>query len=268
MNKTPRLSPTGIEYGDYAWNFASGCGNNIDGKCKAGNFNCWAYSIVQRFPDHYPNGFNPTVYPEALLSPLYLKKPSRILCAFMGDLFWDCPEFNPYTQNIRVNYPFGGVTTDSLKGHLYRVIRARPEHTFLFLTKQPQNLPQWSPFPSNVWLGVSACNASDAIEANKYIAKIQAKVKYLSIEPMQYWRLSAETIQGIISYYHWVILGAQTRPYRPPAIQDIRKIVEACDKADVKVFLKKNLWECLYTETWDDDVFWSNNKATLRQEIP
>ncbi|KKL92761.1 hypothetical protein LCGC14_1881520, partial [marine sediment metagenome] len=27
MNKLIRLSPTGIEYGDYAWNFASGCGN-------------------------------------------------------------------------------------------------------------------------------------------------------------------------------------------------------------------------------------------------
>ena len=38
MNKLRRLSPTGIEYGDYAWNFASGCGNNVDGKCKGGGF--------------------------------------------------------------------------------------------------------------------------------------------------------------------------------------------------------------------------------------
>ncbi|KKK77839.1 hypothetical protein LCGC14_2849590, partial [marine sediment metagenome] len=93
MNKLIRLSPTSIEYGDYAWNFASGCGNNTGGKCNSGGFNCWAYPITQRFAARYPNGFNPTIYPEALLSPLYLKKPSRILCAFMGDLFWDCLEF-------------------------------------------------------------------------------------------------------------------------------------------------------------------------------
>ncbi|KKM15169.1 hypothetical protein LCGC14_1698720, partial [marine sediment metagenome] len=63
MSKLIRLSPSGIEYGDYAWNFASGCGNNIQGKCKAGGFNCWAYPITQRFADRYPNGFNPTIYP-------------------------------------------------------------------------------------------------------------------------------------------------------------------------------------------------------------
>ena len=105
MNKLIRLSPTGIEYGDYVWNFASGCGNNIKGKCKDGGFKCWAYSITQRFERHYPNGFKPTIYPEALLSPLYLKKPSRILCAFMGDLFWDCPEFDP---SMRIGNLFEG----------------------------------------------------------------------------------------------------------------------------------------------------------------
>ena len=87
MNRLIRLSPTGIEYGDYAWNFASGCDNHINGKCKSGDFNCWAYSITQRFSNHYPNGFKPTIYPDALVSPVYLKKPNRILCAFMGDLF-------------------------------------------------------------------------------------------------------------------------------------------------------------------------------------
>ena len=184
MNKLIRLSPTGIEYGDYAWNFASGCGNNIDGKCKAGGFKCWAYSISQRFEGHYPNGFKPTVYPNALCSPVYLKKPSRILCAFMGDLFWSCPEFNP-DRKIEALMPSQKASIQmSLKGWVYTTIKQCPQHTFLFLTKQPQNLIKWSPFPDNCWVGVTACNASDAIRANKYMAKIQANVKYLSIEPM------------------------------------------------------------------------------------
>ncbi|KKM07917.1 hypothetical protein LCGC14_1729050, partial [marine sediment metagenome] len=150
MNKLIRLSPTGIEYGDYAWNFASGCGNNVDGRCKGGGFNCWACPITQRFKDHYPNGFNPTIYPEALLSPLYLKKPSRILCAFMGDLFWECPEFHPdrdITDELKWLTPDEWAVTGkwTLKETIYRVMKACPQHQFLFLTKQPQNLIKFSP---------------------------------------------------------------------------------------------------------------------------
>ena len=39
----------------------------------------------------------------------------------------------------------------------------------------------------------------------------------------------------------WVILGSQTKPYKPPKIEWVREIVQAADKAGVKVFLKKNL---------------------------
>ena len=184
MNKLIRLSPTGIEYGDYAWNFASGCGNNLDGKCKGGGFRCWAYSITQRFEDHYPNGFNPTIYPEALLSPLYLKKPSRILCVFMGDLFWDCPEFDPDRRFVLPESCSGWIDMGSLKSIIYQVIEACPHHTFLFLTKQPQNLATWSPFPDKVQLGVSATNQHQFDEAVKYLKKVKASVKFISFEPL------------------------------------------------------------------------------------
>ena len=68
MNRTPRLSKSAIEYLDYVWNFASGCTKD----CAY----CWARKITCRFAGRYPNGFEPTVYPEAFLSPLHLKKPS------------------------------------------------------------------------------------------------------------------------------------------------------------------------------------------------
>ena len=85
MNKLVRLSPTGIEYGDYAWNFASGCGNNVDGKCRGGGFNCWAYSISQRFESHYPNGFKPTIYPDALLKEAEINSFLGLNCALISD---------------------------------------------------------------------------------------------------------------------------------------------------------------------------------------
>ena len=39
----------------------------------------------------------------------------------------------------------------------------------------------------------------------------------------------------------WVILGSQTKPYKPPRIEWVKEIVRACDKAGVPVFLKDNL---------------------------
>ena len=52
----------------------------------------------------------------------------------------------------------------------------------------------------------------------------------------------------------WVIVGSQTKPYRPPAIEEVREIVEAADRAGAAVFQKDNLKPLL-----------GNN---LRQELP
>jgi hypothetical protein len=94
MTNMPRLSKSGIEWlrnpdgsQGYSWNFYSGCENKERGICLVPN--CWARSITERFPAHYPNGFKPTFYPDAFLSPLSLKKPFIIGVCFMGDLFGD-----------------------------------------------------------------------------------------------------------------------------------------------------------------------------------
>ena len=306
MDKLIRLSPTGIEYGDYAWNFASGCGNNTEGRCNAGGFNCWAYSISQRFEGHYPNGFNPTIYPEALLSPLYLKKPSRILCAFMGDLFWDCPEFDP---DRRMGDLFGDRTYDhyyppgwSIKDCIFETIRQCPQHTFLFLTKQAQNLPAWSPFPDNCWVGQTLTNQDDADRTFNDFAKVEALCKYVSLEPLlgkvdispylKGW-VNAGTIfenpEGVerydvdgalVNHIDLVIIGAQTKPTIMPKIEHVQEIVQACDKTGVKVFLKENLYFhiLLHASSSDeyistDRTYWwgkwlDGDKLQLRQEFP
>ncbi len=271
MKELIRLNKTGIEYGDYAWNFASGCGNNVDGKCKAGGFKCWAYSITQRFEGHYPNGFKPTIYPDALCSPVYLKKPSRILCGFMGDLFWDCPEFNP-DRKIEALTPFRKASVSmSLKGWIFTTIKQCPQHQFLFLTKQPQNLIKFSPFPDNCWVGVTVCNDKMLDVAVDKLEDIQATRKFFSLEPLQE-RLTLSLDYAL--YYSgvsWLIIGAQTKPYKPPKIQWVQEIVEAADKAGVPVFLKDNLREALPVK----ELFYKRDKSwvdprlySYRQEIP
>ena len=236
MNKLIRLSPTGIEYGDYDWNFASGCGNNVEGKCKGGGFNCWAYPITQGFADRYPNGFKPTIYPEALLSPLYLKKPSRIGVCYMGDLFWDCPEFDPDRKIESILPSRVGSVRMSLKGWITTTIEQCPQHTFVFLTKQPQNLIKFSPFPDNAWVGYSADTKKMMVEGYANLCNIEAKVKYISFEPLLE-RMNVSSLDSV----NWVILGSQSKPTVMPKIEWVQEIVEAADKAGIPVFLKENL---------------------------
>ena len=48
-------------------------------------------------------------------------------------------------------------------------------------------------------------------------------------------------IRNFIESCQWVIIGSQTKPYKPPKIEWVKEIVEACDKAGIPVFLKDNL---------------------------
>ena len=268
MNKLIRLGPTGIEYGDYAWNFVSGCGNNSGGKCMSGGFNCWAYSISQRFEGHYPNGFKPTIYPDALCSPLFLKKPSRILCAFMGDLFGDW--FNP-DEKIQALMPSRKASIQmSLKGWIYTTIKQCPQHTFLFLTKQPQNLIKFSPFPDNCYVGITATDNRMFNSALAYLSEVEATIKFVSFEPLL-GRIEPVGIGS--SILDWLIIGSQTKPYWPPTIEAVEEIVRAADKAGIPVFLKNNLKPLLTSNFGGKDVIeshnlWAFKYFKLRQELP
>lgn len=275
MNNLIRLSKTGIEYGDYAWNFLSGCSNNIDGKCRSGNFNCWAYSIVQRFGGHYPGGFKPTIYLDALISPLYLKKPSRILCAFMGDI---CDKaFNPdlplreqpfYLDNEEAPYPL----SMTFKEALYETMKACPQHRFYLLTKQPQNLIKISPFPTNCYIGVTVTRQSQLNEALKYLKQIEATVKFISFEPLLE-KVELDIMNKLKDAgINWIIIGAQTKPYRPPKIEWVKEIVDAADSAGIPVFLKNNLQPIMGGYPIPKENMWAytfyNGSFNLRQEMP
>lgn len=285
MNRTPRLSPSGIEYMDYSWNFYSGCWNWKNGICPVGE-NCWAKGITVRFPDHYPNGFEPTYYPEAFLSPLYLKKPSIIGCAFMGDLFGDWVDPNMRCPNINWYY-------DRLKDIIFSVAIACPQHTFLFLTKCPWNLPKWSPFPDNCRVGGTVCNAVMFFDAINYLDDIQCSVRFLSIEPMLGSCYLEDLPAHLGSSVDWLILGACTGTKRAmlelcqrypdltlmpygriwslhPQIEWVEEIVRAADKAGVPVFLKDNLIPLLPKREpfYKRDKSWIDPKLYyLRQEM-
>ena len=267
MNRTPRLSKSGIEYLDYVWNFESGC--------TKGCSYCYARKIAKRFPAHYPNGFEPTVYPEALLAPLRLWKASVIGCVFMGDLFDDA--INP-TLVARAEGELG--PAQSLRGRVFTTIENCPRHRFLFLTKQPHNLQKWSPFPDNCWVGVSATDTASYQDACVGLNEVEAKVRFISFEPLL-GAIYTEMLNPITPYYNprgipfdWVIIGAQTKPTIMPKLEWVEEIVEAADRAGIPVFFKDSLkpllvdlehlgFRTLSTVEWAPQI-----SEHLRQEFP
>lgn len=276
MKRTPRLSKSGIDYLTHCWNFYSGCLNKKLGVCQVEN--CWAESITKRMSHNYPNGFEPTFYPEAVLSPMSLRKPAIIGCAFMGDLFLDCID-----PNMKVPVALYGELPDHrfidllkiginpipgfpLKEAIYSTIRCCSQHTFLFKTKCPWNLVKWSPFPDNCWPGVTATDTRMALEACLYLGDIEAKVRYLSLEPMLHSiNIPPEHLK--VCKIGLVIIGAQTNPYRPPTIEAVEGIVGACGKAGTKVFLKDNLWPLFDGSHYSVPLWAFDKDSRLRQEL-
>ena len=232
--------------------------------CKGGGFPCYAYKLaIGRLKTRYqantitapPIGpvsftilsehpFYPRFWPERVYEPAHCRKPSKIFVVDMGELFGDWIPLK--WQEV-----------------IFQTIISCPQHTFQLLTKQPQNLIKWSPFPENCWVGVTITNNETLLRSTTNLGYIDAKVKFISFEPLlerlplPYYQMNCD----------WLIIGAQTRPYKSPKIEWIREIVEAADEVGISVFLKDNLKPILPLSkpfyNWDDDFGWK-----LRQEMP
>jgi protein gp37 len=242
----------------YAWNPITGCLNHTNGLCKGGGFPCYAYKLANgRLKQRYlantaiapfnfssyeslnildkTNRENP-FYPRFWKEKLEQLKPPR------GDYY-----YHDYKGIFVCDMSdlFGiGIPKEWTKKVIDK-IKDCPQYRFYLLTKQPQNLIKFSPFPENCWVGVTATNSKMLREALMHLEKIEASVKYVSLEPLLeqvYDPLCfLNALPDFLSVIDWLIIGAQTNPYKPPEIAWVREIIEAADKAGIRVFLKDNL---------------------------
>lgn len=276
--KLPDLDPTqasSYELG-WTWNPITGCLNHTpEGLCLGGLFPCYAYRLAHgRLEERYlanrvigvlggrygtpgqaySDPFYPRLWQSRLNEPLY-GNPKGIFVCDMGELFGDW-------------------LPDGWANEVFHTINRSPQHRFYLLTKQPQNLPQWSPFPDNCWVGVTVTNADAYEPAINALAEIEAKIRYISFEPLlENPNDFAEQWSEGLPIVDWVIIGAQTKPYKPPEIAWVEEIIRACDKAGVKVFLKDNLAPImaklkLLKVTDGQGLPRVRGDYTLRQEIP
>jgi len=206
----------------------------VDCKDNQGKSYCYARAMYKRFKWNteirYQSGWIQEIST--------IKKPSKI---FIGS-----------TMEL-----FGSWINERWWHFINAAILSYPEHTFIFLTKQPQNLIKWSPFPDNCWVGISADTKKRMAEGYTHLCNIEAKVKYISFEPL----LERMDVNNLASI-QWVIIGQKTpmNVKTAPKMAWIQEILVAASNAEnIPVFMKNNLEPLLVGQ-------WAGWK--LRQEFP
>ena len=128
-----------IEWTEMTWNPVTGC-TKVSQGCK----HCYAERMAMRLQamgvERYRNGFAVTLHEDLLDVPLLWKKPRLIFVNSMSDLFHE------------------EVPLEFIERVFDMMIRAS-QHTFQILTKRSRRLQELSrmlPWPTNVWIGVSA----------------------------------------------------------------------------------------------------------------
>jgi len=90
-------------------------------------------------------------------------KGSVVCVQFMGDLWHE--NVRPWPREL-----------------VFERCEENKENVFVFLTKRPLNVKE--SFPDNCWIGVSACDQETYEEAVRGLDRIDAKHKWLSLEPL------------------------------------------------------------------------------------
>lgn len=292
MNKTKIewvKNPDGAQ--GYTWNPITGCLNGCEycyarksakGRLKTRYLANQNYcGVTNTNPQTDP--FLPRIWPDRLNDLGNFDSPPKgIFVCSMGELFgdWIPREWQDEVMDC---------------------IKTYDNHRFYLLTKQPQNLIKFSPFPDNCWVGVTATDTSMFAEACYRLGKIKEKVKYISLEPLLDFKPREDALdwqfwlsQWLASGINWVIIGACTgtkkemqeicqrynlalMPYgrkwtAQPKIEWVKEIVEACDKAGIPVFLKNNLQTLLATKSCFGSRYvplpLGDKEGSLRQEMP
>ena len=264
MNKTligTVKNPDGTQ--GYTWNPITGCLNHVNGMCKGGNFPCYAYRLANtRLKEMYLDWsfhMDWATYCEIPQIEVEQMHKDPFYPRFWQDKMWlhELVGSKRKAKGIFVcnmSDLFGIGIPEDWTRRILTVISKHPRHRFYLLTKQPQNLVKFSPFPDHVYVGVTATDLWYYSRALGFLRDVVAPIKYLSLEPLL-GQLSPSPVALRLSGIKWVIIGGLSgkQPFYPPE-KWIQEIEEAADKARIPVFEKHNLRKV-----------WSNYP---RQEMP
>jgi protein gp37 len=171
-----------IEWASWSWNPVTGCLHGCP--------YCYARDIAFNI---YPSdvGFSPALWLDRMTAPKNQKVPSdadrhiahkNIFTCSMADLFgrWVPPEWID---------------------RVLAEVAANPQWNFLFLTKFPKRMSEFD-IPKNAWMGTTVDLQARVANAEKAFEKVNAAVRWLSIEPM----IEPLTFSRI-DLFDWIVIG-------------------------------------------------------------
>lgn len=228
-----------VELPGYTWNPTAGCLHGCTWEMPDGSITeCYAKTVAERLATRaYHAGFEHHYWrPDALQQPLKVKEPAGVFVGSMADLFG---HWVPETQIRQV----------------LDVMRGADWHTFQTLSKYPIRLPEFNPYPANVWVGVSLpaghlmkpAGGARALSAYlRQMQHIEASIRFMSIEPLWFdvapvferWLQSHDRLP-----FEWVIIGAASngpRIYQPEHAW-VADLLDILDAQAIPVFFKGNL---------------------------
>ena len=250
--------PTGIEWCDETIN-PQGWGCYGPGGTPDKPQRCW-YCYVERqakgpyVPDCPEcRALVPHWHVDRLMLPYRWRKPRRIFWQSMGDLF------HHYTPTYQI-------------AAVLSVVRATPQHTHIFCTKNPARYADFNPWPENCILLTSITGHPDLRKEEHQrigdLVRAKSRVLGLSMEPLLgpvdltriYYSLSeaavvAGPVLGNVEYgpfspryrgkgIDWIIIGAYTGKDASrfvPATDWVDDLIDQGRAAGVAIFLKNNL---------------------------
>ena len=159
--------------------------------CKHGCLYCWARRMNDRFK-WIPDWREIKYYPERLIEPFRLKKPSKIFVCSMSDLFGDWVDF-------------------FFIEHVLHAAQENPQHEFYFLTKNPIYMAEFV-FPDNCRCGITVELEEKYYKRMKYLRETRARHKFLSIEPLLGPMNIDLTCESNLDF---IIVGADTSKKNP-----------------------------------------------------
>lgn len=249
MNKQAKANGgRGIEWTDYTWNPIKGCFHGCQWTMPDGTVaNCYAEDVADRVAQKaYPHGFEHHYWnPARLDEPLKLKAPSKIFVGSMADVFG---HWVPAEQIEQV----------------LDVCRAAKQHTFQFLTKNPERVLEFTNWiPRNCWIGASTPpsfmwnNELDDHRRMRLMATTLGVLSQLREVGITTW-VSAEPLNvdlgfvlwsNMVNYpgerypIDWIVVGAASNgaKYYPPDEKLLTGLLKVLDANNTPVFFKGNL---------------------------
>lgn len=212
-----------IEWAQWSWNPVTGCLHDCP--------YCYARDIAnsQRMEKVYPNGFAPSFRPASLLAPVNTKVPREAQADTRYRNVFTCSMADLFGRWVPADWVEAVLTA----------ARANSQWNYLFLTKFPKRMSEFE-IPDNCWMGTSVDLQIRVKNAEAAFAKVNAGVRWLSVEPM----LEPLRFERL-DLFQWIVIGGASRSSKTPDWQPpfewIADLVRQAREAGTKVYFKTNL---------------------------